>query len=66
MFAIVGKKYLQKTDLFKKYTMHELLDEFDVIECFKQPGHKLRVSEMTQKQITLYKDMGVVPPSSLC
>lgn len=57
------KKQMEDKDLFKKYTMHELLDEFDVIECFEQPGHELRVSEMTLKQMDLYKDMGVTPPS---
>ena len=56
------KKQMQGKDLFKKYTMTELLDEFDVIECFEQPGHELRVSEMTQKQLALYNDMGVTPP----
>ena len=56
------KKQMQVKDLFKKYTVTELLDEFDVIECFEQPGHELRVSEMTQKQIALYNDMGVSPP----
>lgn len=57
------KKQMQDKDLFKKYTMHELLDEFDVIECYEQPGYNLRVSEITQKQVDLYKDMGVTPPS---
>ena len=56
------KKQMQDKDLFKKYTMTELLDEFDVIECFEQPGHDLRVSEMTLKQLALYNDMGVAPP----
>jgi hypothetical protein len=59
------KKQMQDKNLFRKYTMNELLDEFDVIECYEQPGHALRVSETTQKQLALYKDMGVMPPS-LC
>jgi hypothetical protein len=50
----------------KNNTMQELLDEFDVLECFEQPGHGLRVSEMTKRQIALYKDMGITPPPSLC
>ena len=42
------KKKMQKKNLFKKYTMQELLDEFDIIECFEQPGLKLRVGEVTK------------------
>jgi hypothetical protein len=57
---------MQNRDLFKKYTMQELLDELDVIECFEQPGHKLRVGEMTQKQIGLFTEMGGTPHASLC
>jgi len=32
------KKKMQDKNLFKKYTMLELLDEFDIIECFEYPG----------------------------
>lgn len=56
------KKKMEEKDLFKKFTMQELLDEFDVIECFERPGHKLRVGEMTLKQIGLYEEMGITPP----
>ncbi len=34
--------------LFKNYTMQEILDEFDVIECFEVPGHQLQVGEITK------------------
>ena len=43
--------------------MHNLLDEFDVIECFEQQGNHLRWGEMTKKQIELYHAMGINPPS---
>ncbi|MCX6089996.1 MAG: hypothetical protein NTX88_06475, partial [Candidatus Atribacteria bacterium] len=33
---------MQEGNLFKKYTMQSLLDEFDVIECFEQPGSERR------------------------
>jgi hypothetical protein len=33
---ITGK--MQETNLFKEYTLQEVLDEFDVIECFAVPG----------------------------
>jgi transposase len=59
------KKKMQGKNLFKKYTMQELLDEFDIIECFEQPGRDLRVSEVTKLQIELYEAMEIVPPTSL-
>ncbi len=57
------KKKMQDGNLFIKYTMHDLLDEFDVIECFEQQGRELRWGEITKKQIELYHAMGVNPPS---
>ena len=59
------KKQMQDKNLFKQYTMQELLDEFDIIECFEQPGRELRVGEVTKRQIELYKAMDIVPPVSL-
>ncbi len=59
------KKQMKDGRLFKKYTMQSLLDEFDIIECYEQPGRALRVAEMTKNQTDLYRDMGVEPPSSL-
>jgi len=59
------KKKMQDKNLFKKYTMHELLDEFDIIECFEQPGHDLRAGEVTKRQVELYEAMEIAPPASL-
>ncbi|WP_291492397.1 IS1634 family transposase [Desulfurella sp.] len=59
------KKKMQEAKLFKNYTMQELLDEFDIIECFEQPNKKLYIGEITQKQIQLYEMLGVKPPISL-
>ena len=59
------KKQMQDKNLFKKYTMHQLLDELDVIECFEQKGRKLRVGEMTKKQSEIYNALDVNPPASL-
>jgi len=60
---ITGK--MQETQLFKDYTLQEVLDEFDVIECFAVPGKKLQVGEQTTRQVELYKKFGVPPPASL-
>lgn len=59
------KKKMQEKELFKKFTMQGLLDEFDVIECFERPGHALRVGEMTTRQRELYEAMEITPPTSL-
>ena len=45
--------------------MQELLDEFDIIECFEQPGLELQVGEMTKRQMGLYETLGIKPPASL-
>lgn len=59
------KKQMSEQHLYKSYTMQELLDDLDVIECFEQPGYALRVGEITKKPEGLYKGLGIRPPSSL-
>lgn len=58
-------KKMQESKLFKSYTMHEVLDEFDMIECFEVPGKQLQVGETTERQMDLYSKLGIVPPASL-
>ncbi len=59
------KKQMQETDLFKSYTLQGVLDKIDVIECFEEPGRKLRIGELLEKQKEIYKNLGVAPPTSL-
>jgi transposase len=59
------KKAMQINNLFGKYTLQGLLDQFDVIECFGRPGKDLRIGEVTKKQRELYNIIGVAPPPSL-
>jgi hypothetical protein len=56
---------MQENNLFKNHTMQEVLDEFDIIECFEIPGQQLQVGEMTKRQENLYTKLGVIPPTSL-
>ena len=56
------KKQMQDNGLFKDYTMQQALDKLDVIECFENPGDKLRVGEVLSKQRQLYLDLGINPP----
>jgi len=57
------KKAMNDHDLFKEYTMQELLDELDLIERFEQPGRKHRIGEMTERQVKLYRSLGIDPPA---
>ena len=56
---------MQEEQLFKNYTLQEVLDEFDVIECFAVPGKQLQVGEITKRQAELYQKFAVRPPASL-
>ena len=57
------KRQMQRAGLFKKYTMHELLDELDTIEKYERPDKVSFLSEITTSQKELYASMGVEPPS---
>ena len=58
-------KEMQEKGLFKKYTLQEVLDELDLIECFEIPGQRLHIGETTKRQRELYTLLGVEPPVSL-
>ncbi|NQT60801.1 MAG: IS1634 family transposase [Bacteroidetes bacterium] len=56
-------KTMKEQNLYKKYTLNDLLDTFDVIEQFQSPGHTPHVGEVTQKQKELYGCFGVDAPT---
>jgi transposase len=58
--SYINKK-MEEEHLYSKYTMHELLDELDVIECFLEPGKAPIQGEVLMKQEQLYRDLGVKP-----
>ena len=55
------KNKMEEAGLFSRYTMHELLDELDVIECFTEPGKAPIQGEVLKKQEQIYIDLGVTP-----
>lgn len=55
------KKKMEEAGLFSRYTMHELMDELDVIECFTEPGKAPIQGEVLMKQEQLYRNLGVTP-----
>jgi len=56
---------MQESNLFKDFTLQEVLDELDVIESFEVPGQRIMMGEMTKRQTDLYVKLGVTPPASL-
>jgi len=50
-------------DLYKSYTLRNLLDELDVIQRFDCPGRAPVYSEVTGKQASLFSAFGVKPLS---
>lgn len=58
--SYINKK-MEEKHLYSKYTLHELLDELDVIECFLEPGKAPIQGEVLAKQEQLYRDMDVEP-----
>jgi len=65
--ALIYLSYIQKVmhdkDLFRKFTMQELLDDLDVIERFEQPGKRHHIGEITKKQLSLYDLLEVGAPT---
>ena len=63
--ALIYLSYIQKKmedkGLFATYTLHELLDELDVIECFMEPGKSPIQGEVLKKQELIYRDLDVTP-----
>lgn len=58
--ALIYLSYIKKSmsdqtyqNLFKNYTIQEVLDELDIIECFEQPRRQRRLGEVTKKRITI-------------
>ena len=52
---------MKENGLFAQYTLHELLDELDVIECFVEPGKTPIQGEVLKKQEDLFRKLGVKP-----
>jgi hypothetical protein len=47
------KKKMQMAALFRKFTMQEMLDQIDLIECYEQSGKSPRYSEIAKKLIKI-------------
>lgn len=57
---------MKEAGLYRNYTMQQLLDKLDVLECFEDVNHSLRIGEMLNKQAEIYEALGVEVPTSSC
>lgn len=57
---------MREAKLYNDYTLHQLLDKLDVIECFENPCHSLKIGEILTKQEDIYKALDISVPTSSC
>ena len=57
---------MKESGLYNNNTMQSLLDKLDVLECFEDANHSLRIGEMLVKQAEIYEALGVEAPTSSC
>ena len=59
------RKHMIDKKLFGKYTLAGLIDELDVIECFRREGKTPYLGEMLEKQKQIFIDMEVPVPTKV-
>ena len=57
---------MKESGLYNNYTMQSLRDKLDVLECFEDANHSLRIGEMLVKQAEIYEALGIEAPTSSC
>ena len=55
-------KKMQVKELYKTYTMIELLDELELVQSFCEPGRAPIVGEVLKKQCDIYEALDIKPP----
>ena len=58
-------KVMKETNLYKNYTIDSLLDELDLIERYVLPNNQVIYSEITGKQIDIFKKFNIAVPKKL-
>lgn len=54
---------MKESGLYRNYTMQALLDKLDVLECFEDTNHSLRIGEILNKQVEIYETLGIEAPT---
>lgn len=49
--------------MYKKYTLQQLFDKLNVIECFEETGHSFRIGEILKKQVEKHETLRVEVPT---
>ena len=57
---------MREVNLYKTYSMQQLLDRLDILECFENESHRLRIGELTTMQADIYEALGVALPTLAC
>lgn len=57
---------MREVNLYKTYSMQQLLDRLDILECFENESHRLRIGELTSRLADIYEALGVALPTSSC
>ncbi len=57
---------MREVNLYKTYSMQQLLDRLDVLECFEDESHRLRIGELTTRPADIYEALGVALPTLAC
>ena len=57
---------MKESGLYCNYTMQALLDKLDVLECFEDAKHSLRIGDIFNKQAEIYEALGIEAPTSSC
>lgn len=67
--ALIYISYLHKAmldaNLYAKYTMHELLDDLEVIERFDREGYAPQLGDITDKQLKIFEALGFDSPNAI-
>jgi transposase len=61
LLSYIMKKMHDK-DIVKDYTLNDILDKLDIIECFNAPKKKMIIGEILEKQKQIFIDMEVDIP----
>jgi transposase len=56
---------MQEAKMYKNYTMTEMLDKLDIIECVQIPNKKTQIGEILNCQKEIYDAFGINTPLSL-
>lgn len=46
---------MREVKLYKTYSMQQLLNRLDILECFENESHRLRIGELTTRLADIYK-----------